>query len=424
VPADPQAAAPNPRSLEKGRAVTVTQLLSNIATVVAVGLSLYTALKLSDIQELESRLSASLRKQDRANLDLRFARGEQNQLQRANRQASDRLADLQGQGTRLSSQLLLAEADLKTRMQDVATARVELARITGLVSVTEAARKVAVETVARTTLTAFVATHLSRVRERMLRERNSHVMLYDAGDPDFPGQGYTFMGRASGSGEMGPGQCRLSERFLLSPTGPSEEAEPARDRIVQMLCAYLHETDGLVRLEDAVRAYRTERSPQSLQRWENLGNDGPFLLSLVPGETQGILYEKILIGTFWSGLEVAGMLSVPGTRQLLLEEESEGDPAGTAIAEAVDGFVAGWEAYAQHLWREGYGGRDILSLEEGDGELPTLQRISRISAADLRAGPAATTRSFEESLLCAAASYARERGVVEEFTRSWYCNRY
>ena len=269
----------------------------------------------------------------------------------------------------------------------------------------------------------YILSLFTAKKEELLQDKNELVMLYDPSDRDFAGMDtfVRFAVQARGNATEDPRHCRLSERFVMVGQG-QEELDVRRQPVMKALCEYLRgvQTGGM-ELGDFSRAAETGRGYGTLQRWETLGDDGPFEIVMQPGRRAGRTFESDSVRDFWSMMDAAGALSVPGTLELLTTVGPSANPEVARLVAEVEALSEGWHAFADNLQTVAF----YQEWEAGEGiGPPPLKKLERVSVANLRVGWAVTTRGFERKLLCAAAWYAEQRQLIEQFARTSFCTVY
>jgi hypothetical protein len=426
VTAQPVAQQPTaqPVAQQPPKLLPYFQMAGAAAAVVAILVSLWATDTLADSQQLRSDLQASHREGQQAKQETSAARQVSSLLEAENRMTASRVLDLQRQEARMQSDLLLAETDLRARLHDVSSARDDLQQLRSRAASIETNLVATRAALARTTVSAFVSLHLARARQEF-RRLNAVQFLYDPADPDFarlePGAFFMIGPRYDTSGN--PSLCHLSERIFMSGHAQERDLDVRSEPVMQALCEYLRGTDGLVDLEDGVRARQTGRDATSLQRWEHLGDGGAFRIILNSGGDRRQRYEEIYINGFWSLLDARGALSVPGARDLLYDgrASSGGVDEASLLATELQKLRDGWPSFAQRLRSDAHYDRWQNVDEEME---PALQPIERVTIAGLRAGRASTTEWFERRVVCAAAWYAQALNLIREFPRQAYCVAY
>lgn len=394
------------------------QIAAHGATVAAVVISLvglYVAWRAIDFQRLEKDLADTRHSQEAAARNAQYQGLRARQLELQNASASLRLADLESRERITASELLLADAELLRRTQDVVEARRALNRTMALTSATEEARQSAVRNLVRAELSAFVTAHLNRVRELAIRERRQIVMLADSADEHFPLNRLEFEVFANRSNRAGSQRCRLSERYLMSSLMDEVDLDPIEGRVFDALCRYLTTSTGFQNISDFLRG---DSSVRPMIMWELIGNDGPFSIEIRRGSRD---FEADLVGHFWTDLDAGAVLMVPGARQLLMGPDRSA--AGNEISELrgqLDRFIEGWPEFIRSLPPARLG-QQIFTLRDA-AEPGPLGSVPRISLASLNDGSAYYTQGFERNLLCTAAWYAQRAGLIESFARGLYCS--
>ncbi|HEY0012192.1 MAG TPA: hypothetical protein VGB79_04995 [Allosphingosinicella sp.] len=402
------------------RVLPYFQMAGSAATVVAILVSLWATNTLADAQKLRSELQLSHRERLEANQGASAARQRAQLFQAESRTASARVAELRQQEERLASELLLVEADLRARTQDVSAARTELLHLRNRASSIESALAQTRQSLVRVTVTAFVMTHLEGARRQLLAMQASHTMLFDPAHSDFANAGFgrQFLVEARRLDDEDPTSCRLSERFMMRGGGVPGESDVRTDQIMGALCEYLRGSAHFTDLDDWVRATVSGRDAPALRRWEALGNDGPFEIMMLPGSNATDSHEDERIRSFWIFLDAAGARSVPGTEGLLGEEDSQPNSDTGLLASELSRFWRGWPAFAATLRTNAH--HELWEIR-GREIPPPLWPVERVTRESLRSGRVFTTRRFDFSLLCAAAWYAYEQHVISPFARDSYC---
>jgi hypothetical protein len=397
------------------------EFLSHAATVVALGLSaigIYIAARAIELDKARSDLAAATRSQDIAESRARDAESERHRQEQLAAAAEQRVSDLRQAQSQIGSQLATVQAELQARLHDVVDAREELQRVTRLATASDVARQAAVRRLVDALTSAYVVAHLGLAHRELAGADTNPTMLREPGDHSFAGVAW-FEAEPRDEQNAQPSNCALGDRFMLIGTDNGNEVDMRQHAGMRMVCDYLNQPTGYVRFGQAIRSMRGQPGPnRTLSRWEDLGNDGPFRLSILSLEN----YEETEIREFWSGIEISGMMSGPGLSLALDRGNDAVSTTATLVNQRLADFRRDWVQFIASIRnRAGPSSGDTTIVLRPFIQSSDLRPITRASPESFRNGRVETTERFNRALLCAAAVFARRRGVIEGWSQITFC---